>query len=390
MIALQSSKVTGANTEVSGEGSVARKTEHIAALTGLRFIAAVLVYVSHFPVHTPAKHNWLHTFAYSGYSGVTLFFVLSGFVICLNYYDRFPRITGASLYRYIVARVARIYPMYLIAFLWFFSAGPIVNQIRTRGDVILLHLAMLQAWTPDLTKVFTFADVSWSVSVEVFLYLVFPFLVVLVLRRFRRLWQLAALGGVSWVALFSVAWWFSATNRLDFFGPVHFWLYQLPATRMVDFLLGCIAARIYTVRSSVAPSKTECALGGFAMVFAIGVSIALMGQDRAALIPFKFDVGFNLPFAVIIFCLARYPSPIRAILHLPILVLLGEASYSFYLLHKIPLYGLGLPRGEQPYVHDALVFAATCILSLGAYTFIERPLRSLVSRILLTLPQGRP
>ena len=63
------------------------KRPTIDALTGLRFVAALLVYTSHLdltPFHLPTT---ITAIPFAGFNGVTLFFILSGFVICYNYYD---------------------------------------------------------------------------------------------------------------------------------------------------------------------------------------------------------------------------------------------------------------------------------------------------------------
>ena len=85
----------------------------IDALTGLRFFAALAVYLHHHPkpVFLP---EFVSTFMMAGYNGVTLFFVLSGFVIGLNYFDMLVKPTRASIFKYALARFARIYPLYAL------------------------------------------------------------------------------------------------------------------------------------------------------------------------------------------------------------------------------------------------------------------------------------
>jgi peptidoglycan/LPS O-acetylase OafA/YrhL len=84
-------------------------------LTGLRVFAAFAVYMSHVRVPISAP-NWLHAIGQNGSAGVTFFFVLSGFVLTLNYHDRLR--TRRQLWSYAVARFARIYPVYLVVITW--------------------------------------------------------------------------------------------------------------------------------------------------------------------------------------------------------------------------------------------------------------------------------
>src|SRR5262245_48985028 len=69
--------------------------DRVPALTGVRFCAAMLVFLSH--AGLPAPFDW---FALSGYNGVTLFFVLSGFVLTLNYFEELTRPTPRKLWNF--------------------------------------------------------------------------------------------------------------------------------------------------------------------------------------------------------------------------------------------------------------------------------------------------
>lgn len=128
------------------------------ALTGLRFFAALHVVLFHFarPVLDPAP-EWLRSLVGSGYSAVGVFFVLSGFVLAWNYLDTDGRMeTGTRAF--LAARVARVYPVYLLTFL--LSAPPTVlaSVVDNGWKVAVMKLAvaavaaltLLQAWTPRL------------------------------------------------------------------------------------------------------------------------------------------------------------------------------------------------------------------------------------------------
>jgi peptidoglycan/LPS O-acetylase OafA/YrhL len=118
-------------------------------LTGLRIFAALVVFLSHIP-KPPGAPAFLQAFMDAGYSGVTLFFILSGFIIAWNYEPVLgERLTGSALRTFYVARLARIYPLYLGALLLV-----ILPTIDTVGDVgedlssgvFWTHLFALQGW----------------------------------------------------------------------------------------------------------------------------------------------------------------------------------------------------------------------------------------------------
>ena len=140
----------------------------IPALTGVRAVAAYLVFFHHHPtkllVAGPLLLWWeLHV-------GVTLFFVLSGFVITWRY-DRRGPVRESFLKGYFVNRFARIYPLY------FALVVPVMLSYHVRSP---------RAWLLNLT-VFTSLDAgipqAWSLRVEECFYLAAPFLFFLWKRR---------------------------------------------------------------------------------------------------------------------------------------------------------------------------------------------------------------
>ncbi len=347
----------------------------IDALTGLRFVAALLVYLSHIPYMPTGIPKWITEFMLAGFNGVTLFFVLSGFVICYNYYERVRRDFRGSLRPFFVARFARVYPMYLFMFLFYATTTNVGQQAAHQLPLILQHLTMTQAWNRDVRAAFSYNGVAWSVSVEAFLYVTFPLIVVLLLRRLARVWLLVALGALAFGAVFAVATQFSVTGNVAFAAAPHYWLYRLPLTRLGDFILGCVAARIFMLRSGTPVTRRERMIGIGALLGAIGAVVALMETNRPYLVPYRFDSGYSLFFAVIVFCLARYAMPLSRFLSLRPLLLLGEASYSFYLMHAFFLLSMSADGGRVILLHNLLIFVLIASAALGACTYIETPAR---------------
>jgi peptidoglycan/LPS O-acetylase OafA/YrhL len=148
--------------------------KQIGALTGLRFFAATYVFVFHFGAGFAQRSGLLDaivTFLRNGFLGVSIFFVLSGFILTYTYKQRVD-----SPQMFAVARFARIYPVYLLALL---IALPLALSELTMLDVVRV-LAMVQAWTPfSSTSGFAWIGQAWTLSVEVIFYIFFPFLTML-------------------------------------------------------------------------------------------------------------------------------------------------------------------------------------------------------------------
>src|SRR5262245_53984877 len=148
-------------TPVAAEGH--RVPEDLAALTSLRFFAAMYVLLFHYSLAYPTLYSGLVGI---GYTGVTFFFILSGFILAHTYYgvDFKQR---SDLHRYFAARVSRIYPIYILSLL--VSVPFAVGIISRTPAGILTALAAssgllaplgLQAWLPGAAC--TINCPSWS------------------------------------------------------------------------------------------------------------------------------------------------------------------------------------------------------------------------------------
>src|ERR1700733_1570645 len=164
-----------------------KEHREIRALTGLRGAAAVYVVLHHYFLGLPFS-NPSNTFLAHGYLAVDLFFVLSGFVMALNYSHMFhPGWSRTSLLTFLSRRIARVYPLYLAATSCAFlliTMGWLENPSSgsLKSDFIL-NLAMVQAWGfgPSLDAP------GWSISAEWAAYLLFPALLSIAFFR-TQLW----------------------------------------------------------------------------------------------------------------------------------------------------------------------------------------------------------
>ena len=177
-----------------------RARTSLNALTGARFLAAYWVLAYHFviqfrfdrlpgkPPSSGALPAWLAPVILQGHLAVDFFFLLSGFILAYTYIGDDGGLRGTRR-TFWVARIARIYPVYLIGLilgLWPFlqvEPNPAIVALST-----VTHLLMLHGWIPvalDLNQP------SWSLSVEATFYLAFPFALPLAGRLRRRgLWLL--------------------------------------------------------------------------------------------------------------------------------------------------------------------------------------------------------
>lgn len=366
----------------------ATRPSRIDSLTGLRIFAAVAVYLSH--AGTPdGAPTWLATFMTSGYSGVTLFFVLSGFVLSLNYFHELRSPSAAKLWRYAVARFARVYPVYLLVLLY------VIVSHRTAGvtvDPWLGHVLAIQAWHPEIGYAFALNGPAWSISVELFLYACFP-LVVIALARLRSIRALLAVAGITVCVLLGLAAGFAVTGANELVsdpGSAHRWLYRSPLTRLGDFVLGIVAARLYLAGwAARRPGQPGYRWIAWAAPVAALTFCALMTVRPLLKTTWSWDVMYAIPAVILIFGLATVPDTrLGRFLARPTVVRLGAASYAFYLLHVVLIGRLDAARWTDVVtpmivVYSFLTFGLILAAAVGVHQLVEDPTRRWIHRRVL-------
>ncbi|MEV6811941.1 acyltransferase, partial [Micromonospora sp. NPDC051296] len=228
---MASATVVDRPAPATGGGDASR----LPSLTGLRWIAALLVFGFHAGtmriIAEPGHQAVVSEIFTLGLSGVQFFFILSGFVLV---WSARP---GDSRRRFWRRRFAKIYPNHLV--LWalamlaaFWFADPI-NPVAA-----LENLFLLQAWDPRPGYFYSVNNVSWSLSCELFFYLCLPLALPLVRRA--RPWMLWAV--VVAVPLLILALWPGQALVPE---QSRWWFAQVfPLVRSLEFWMGVAAAEL--------------------------------------------------------------------------------------------------------------------------------------------------
>ncbi len=250
----------------------------LPALTGIRFFAAFYVLLfhalpwlsSHFKLPLP-----LRVFLSNGYLAVALFFLLSGFILAYTYQGH---IGGThNRVRFWQARFARIYPVYILSLL---LALPFQRHL-TLGSALSV-LAMVQAWNPwhrEWTGAWNYP--AWSLSVEGFFYLCFPF-IQNVLNRLNRRNLVISIGVTGLLCVLG----HTPTLGLGNWDPS--WaltrLLPLPVLRLPDFVLGVSLGNLF-LRHQPLVSRTQIAAVAIAAVVTL-LSLPIGPWVSLVIIPF--------------------------------------------------------------------------------------------------------
>ncbi|CAE6787973.1 O-acetyltransferase OatA [Paraburkholderia nemoris] len=347
------------------------------ALTSIRFLAALAVVVSHYSENQllPLPTS-VFNFLDGGRSAVSLFFVLSGFILTFTYRDKLVRGGVRTFYE---ARIARIYPVILLGLL---MCVPVVIYLVHAGDASLMlkwyalksaiypalvislicQLLLLNAWFPFSAINQPWNGPSDSVSCEAFFYLLFPFLV-------RRMTGLKP----ARLAFFCIALWLTTGTwiaLLDAYMPISrsgAMIYAMPVTRLAEFVMGISSALFYQRLRAGAGSQH---VRGKALVTLALTALVGLSAWRPVSPSFFLDAPF---FAALVLGLALLERPVVGILSWRPLVRLGEASYSLYLTHMpIALWSLMIGFGRS---NGWIVIVFCVLVSLLCFKFYEEPLR---------------
>ena len=356
------------------------KRPEIRPLTSLRFFAAVWVVAYHYL--TPALQAdpdvpaWVLAFVRSGFVGVPIFFVLSGFVLFYNYEATDFRAPGARR-AFWVARFARIYPVYILAFLLavppalyaLWTNVPGLPSLRDHAIGAILSPLLLQAWSGSAHAAWN--TPGWTLSVEAAFYVAFPWFAGLAQRR--RL-------GMAFVLAFGFSAALLAAYLLAGLGSVHI-VMRNPLVHVPAFLVGMLLAQHRQAAATLGPMQSDAlALGGLAAIG--GLAILLSGPWGPG--PETADPLLNsillIPLvALTTLGLAAPRGASVTFLSMPTLVWLGNISYSVYILQaplaKYALYFPSMVLGFNP--ANAAVFLGflALLIAVSAFTYkhVERP-----------------
>jgi peptidoglycan/LPS O-acetylase OafA/YrhL len=330
----------------------------------VRFLAAFYVVLFHGLPWMQQKYSLpkaLLTFFSNGYIAVSLFFILSGFILAYTYEGQIEGRTNRL--HFWEARFARIYPVYFLSlFLVFWFERGLALSVR------IAVLGMVQAWNPfRIEWAGAWNYPAWSLSVEAFFYLCFPFLLPWMSRRSTRAlpWLVTILVTVCVVIHTPVRGLGVLVDSSKLASLV-----PLPLLRIPEFALGMgIGLRLLRNEASgrAKGSRAKIYLAALATIVLLSVPL---GEWVSLVI---------IPFAVLVYELAVCDSFLTKLLSTRFMVLLGGASYAVYLL-QYPVRSwtrVLFANFPQNIAHlgTPLTPLILVLFSIGVFYFWEEPCR---------------
>lgn len=357
----------------------------LPSLTPLRGIAAVWVIIYHYNIWAPNAHLDAHSpIIAKGYLAVDLFFMISGFVMTHVYRHGLLRDLRGNYFRFIGARIARLYPLHILILLLFLAtalssrtadyvATGDFNPIPFTGarsiGAFFANLLMLQGVK---ASELSWNYPAWTISVEFIAYLLFPLLLPAIWQASPGLKAILAavlLGLLSYLMLLTNDYF----NQWD--GPTTL-LRCLP-----EFTLGIM---LYSLFCSDR------------FRWLIASDVAALGVLAAVLV--LLQAGFSdflivIVFAMLLLAAVGNEGHVTRIVNGRALLWLGELSYSLYLAHGFVQFGATrlltaagvTDRGSVSHVHSLLLIAVMVLASFAiaamTYLTIERTARRRLRRL---------
>ena len=339
------------------------KPQNLRSLTSLRGVAAWWVVLYHFQDsfsnHTP---QYFTNLIDQGYLAVDFFFILSGFVIQLNYGKYFRQDLKTNYIDFCLKRIARIYPLHLfILFLfianflaiYFFSSS---KDLHSRYDALyfIYSIFLVQNW--GFSSNLQWNIPSWSISTEFGAYLMFP-VISYYLSKIRIIKTMHFFALVA-IALLGLAYFYYANKYLSLGDDI-------PKTGLfrciVEFLVGILAAKHF--------EKNGMPIFHSHLVFLFGVLTLFLGN----LYDFKNYTYIPASFFFFILAFTNSDFIFSKLLKGRIMHYLGEISYSTYLIHYFAKDWVKFLSKDLNLYSLTYYIAGIFIASICLHRFLEKP-----------------
>ncbi|MCV0394697.1 MAG: acyltransferase [Rhizobiaceae bacterium] len=341
---------------------------HFRILETWRLTAALLVMIWHFLRYAPTGAEAASAALYRLLPLMEMFLMISGFLIMMRYADTLLTSRG-SLMRFLVRRVARLYPLYLATLAFFAVIGLLIHlgfgqsNWPGRYDFSLLpaNILLIQGW--GVSEHLTFNYVAWTLSAEWFCYLLFP-VVVLVARRW-------GIGGLVMLAFITISGLEVATTTGII--PFHSWMKAdtWGAYRaFADFVIG---AGIALAVTRTPPIR----IGRFAPWLSMTLALVAMQAELG-----DYLVLMLLALSIWLAAKAEKTNPDSTVFLAP-LAPVGRVSFGIYLIHPVVetvMFSIIWKMALEPtdiigfYVYWVLPMAMTVLLAVASERWFEAPL----------------
>ena len=347
-------------------GSKEKPSEKITSLQGVRAMAFLGIFSSH--VGLSQLGPW----------GVSVFLILSGFLLAYTGYDKAWDQSLGGCAKFSVQKIRKLYPLHVLTLLvvlavelWPMLATHVWKDIAILGGKAFLNAALLHAWVPSAEVYFSLNGVSWYLSVCLFLYFAFPF----VMKRSKGAApkKLVTVAILVYLAQVVVA---VLTRHVEiphwrFYGFQKWLTYICPLFRLGDLVIGacvgCMFVRLKNVKFEM--KRMMATILEVVVILLVMVSqflfvrqVRYFGTEW-----FRYSMLF-VPTSVCLVLLAAQSSGwISKVMCLKTLVYLGNLSGYAFLIHTVVIVVIGPLFSFLPVIVRAVILLAITIILSQCY-----------------------
>ncbi|MBO6282552.1 MAG: acyltransferase [Pseudobutyrivibrio sp.] len=305
----------------------------INSLQALRAIAFIGIFLAHARI----TYSWPKL-------GVSIFFCMSGFLMTYIYMDRdLPRsIKDAFLFS--VKKIKKLYLLHIITMvavviieLWIRKANG--NPFEEAGALIrniILNIFLLQSWYPDSSVNVALNGVAWYLSVALFLYMLFPFILCWIKAKGKSTVVISASLFVVLQVLLSYVFVLKAGVGVRY----TWFMYCFPVFRIGDFIAGCALGKVIynrRVKESASDIIVYTVIEIVALIIGVIFSIWLeIPSEEPYLLAIKnWSSGYIIMAVLWIYLFYRCKGLLTKALSNRLLIALGDISPQAFLIHYV-------------------------------------------------------
>lgn len=351
----------------------------INSLQSIRFVAILCVITSHCPLGD-----------FGGF-GVSLFIILSGFVMFYNYQTRSINTGIIPSLKFTIGKIKKLYPLHLLTMTLplLLALNQLVKHFSISSLLCLIfksisNILLIQDWFPKTSIYFSLNAVAWYLSLCLFLYFIFPS-VLKNIRKFSLSQALNTIGVILTIQIaISICLKYITVNNAFIDNFIHWFTYIFPISRSLDFIIGCCLCVVFsdtkiintqykTVKTSITFTVLEL-LAIFASIY-IHYYLFIQRKTFFGSESFVYTTIYTPCSSLLIFLFAMNRGLLSKLMTNKLTIWIGDLSPYLFLIHfqVISVYNIVINKLNLKTTNLTkfiIIFAISIMLSI-VYSKLE-------------------
>ena len=356
---------------------------YIKPFDGLRFIAMLIVFLTHlgFMKVVPECDTFYENYLHFGEMGVTVFVILSGFLMSYLYLEKFESLNFSKAKKFVLNRVIRVYPVYILTVIIMIPFSIIAFKGKFVAFFVTLfsNIFLIQDLFPLKAVYLSFNSAAWTLSCLFILWICTPFLLLLFNKaNLNKTKVLLTIYGIYLLGVTMVSLFYNGSN-------IGLWyFYYSPFFKTIDYTIGMLLG-VFVARYSAGSKITSCNYNVLEILSLALFILAYCFRHKVSK-GLLLDIWW-LPFAaILIFSLSYQKGILSKILSTKLFEYLGKISFSFYLIHY-PIIRYTMTFTDKlklqhtvttVVIQSVFMFAFSMLCASLLYKYVEIPLARLI------------